>query len=195
MYTLTVANDTCTSTASVNVGIHAQGHAGFRWRLEPGCDALRAFLTDTSMGAVAWTWLLNQGNTAHTANAQAFLPYGENTLVTLSITDAAGCTDSTSHLFYAAAYNDEVQVNVPNVFTPNNDGLNDSFTLGTDAFLGPCARMEVMNRWGQTMFVNQGNNLEWDGRTPTGIPAAEGTYFYVIKVKDLSFRGTVMLSR
>lgn len=194
-YTLTVSNDTCTSTASVIIGISSQGQAGFRWRLEPGCDALRAFLTDSSSAAVAWHWDLGQGNTANTANAQTFIPYGQNTLITLTITDAAGCTDSTSHLFSPATYNDEVQVNLPNVFTPNNDGMNDLFTLGTEAFLGPCATMQVMNRWGQAMFVSNGNNLGWDGRTPSGIPAAEGTYFYVIKVKDLTFQGTVTLSR
>lgn len=194
-YTLTVSNDTCTSTASVHVDIDSQGEAGFRWRLEPGCDALRAFLTDSSTGAVSWHWLLNQGNTANTANTQTFLPYGQNTLITLIITDAAGCTDSTSHLFSATDYNDEVHVSAPNVFSPNNDGENDLFTLGTDAFLGPCASLEVMNRWGQTMFSSQGNDLAWDGRTPAGMPAVEGTYFYVLQVKDLSFRGSLMLIR
>lgn len=194
-YTLMVSNDTCTSTASVIIGISSRGQAGFRWRLEPGCDALRAFLTDSSSAAVAWHWDLGQGNTANTANAQTFIPYGRNTLITLAITDAAGCSDSTSHLFSPATYNDEVQLNIPNVFSPNGDGENDFFTLGTNAFLGPCASMEVMNRWGQTVYLSHGNDLAWDGRTVAGIPAVPGTYFYVVRMKDIQFKGNLTLIR
>ena len=55
--------------------------------------------------------------------------------------------------------------------------------------------MEVMNRWGQKVFVSLGNNITWDGRNFSGETCAAGTYFYVIEVKELSYEGSVTLVR
>lgn len=194
-YTLTVTNDTCTSTASILVNIGAQGQAGFTARLEPGCDGLRTFLHDTSMDAVTWHWDFGNGMTSGAQNPQTLLPYGTHTSIRLVISAASGCTDTIIQIFTPATYDDLVQVSLPNVFTPNGDGENDLFTLGTNAFLGPCASMEVMNRWGQTVYLSQGNEIGWDGRTMAGLPAIPGTCFHVVRVKDFRFKGSVALLR
>jgi gliding motility-associated-like protein len=194
-YYLVVSNDTCTSSASVTVNVGTTGHADFSARFEPGCEALRGFFTDASIGAVAWHWEFGTGATSTSSNPQAYLPYGEATEVVLVITDAGGCTDTARTTFTMDSYADLAHVDVPNVFTPNGDGQNDNFTLMTQAFLGPCTDMEVMNRWGERVFVSQGNNITWDGRNFAGEACSPGTYFYVIQVKDLSFKGTVTLVR
>ncbi|HMC96594.1 MAG TPA: gliding motility-associated C-terminal domain-containing protein, partial [Flavobacteriales bacterium] len=194
-YILTVTNDTCTSTAAVTVTITTQGQAGFTARFEPGCENLRGFFDDASVDAVAWQWSLAGDNLSTEQNTQAFLPYGQASVVTLVITDALGCRDTLSQVFSMANYDDLVDMDVPNVFTPNGDGQNDVFTLDSDAFLGPCTSMEVFNRWGEKVFVSQGNNITWDGRTFSGDACSAGTYFYVITVKDVTFRGAVTLVR
>lgn len=194
-YVLTVSNDTCTSTASATITINALGQAGFTARFEPGCETLRGFLTDTSTDAVSWNWDLGNGTTSTDQDPQVFLPYGQASTVTLEITDAQGCTDSFSQTYTMADYNEMVDVEIPNVFTPNGDGKNDVFTLNSDALLGPCTSMDVMNRWGQKVFVSLGNNITWDGRNFSGEICSAGTYFYVIKVKDLMYEGSVTLVR
>ncbi len=88
-----------------------------------------------------------------------------------------------------------VEIEVPNIFTTNGDGNNDVFTMDTEAFLGPCTEMQIMDRWGEKVFVSQGYNITWDGRTASGEPATAGRYYHVINVKDLSFNGTVLLTR
>jgi gliding motility-associated-like protein len=195
IYVLTVSNDTCTSTAAVTVGISSAAQADFTSRFEAGCETLRGFFLDASAGAVSWQWNFGQGTTSTLENPQAYMPYGQASTVTLVITDAGGCTDTTTQVFTMDTYADLVDVEVPNVFTPNGDGQNDVFTPDTDAFLGPCTDMEVFNRWGEGVFVSQGNNITWDGRNYSGEPCTAGTYFYVIKVKDLSFQGSVTLVR
>lgn len=195
VYVLTVSNDTCTSTAAVTVGISSAAQADFTSRFEAGCETLRGFFLDASAGAVSWNWSFGQGTTSTLENPQAYMPYGQASTVTLVITDAGGCTDTTTQVFTMDTYADLVDVEVPNVFTPNGDGQNDVFTPDTDAFLGPCTDMEVFNRWGEGVFVSQGNNITWDGRNYSGEPCTAGTYFYVIKVKDLSFQGSVTLVR
>jgi gliding motility-associated-like protein len=88
---------------------------------------------------------------------------------------------------------------MPNVFTPNGDGVNDVFTLNSglnsNAVLGPCASMQVFNRWGQKVFQSQGNNLVWDGRNFAGELCTVGTYFWTLSVNDLNFNGDVYLNR
>jgi gliding motility-associated-like protein len=87
------------------------------------------------------------------------------------------------------------------VFTPNGDGRNDLFSVGQqggevpEVVLGGCSKMLVYNRWGQKVFESLGANLAWDGRTMAGIPCEPGTYFYVLTVKELEFKGTVQLIR
>ncbi len=194
-YILTVSNDTCTSTAEVIVTIGTTGVADFTSRFEAGCDELRGFFLDASAGAVSWLWNFSNGNTSTLENPQAYMPYGQASIVTLVITDISGCTDTTSQVFTMDTYANLVDVSVPNVFTPNGDGQNDVFTPTTAAFLGPCSTMDVMNRWGESVFVSQGNNITWDGRNFSGEMCTAGTYFYLLTVKDLTFKGTVTLVR
>jgi gliding motility-associated-like protein len=50
---------------------------------------------------------------------------------------------------------------IPNAFTPNNDGMNDSFKIyGTNIVLN---HLEIYSRWGQMIFATNDLNKEWDG--------------------------------
>ena len=78
---------------------------------------------------------------------------------------------------------EELAARVPNVFTPNNDGMNDKFevmSLGIDQF-----RMEVYNRWGQMMYETSNPNLGWNGGVDNSADKVpDGTYYYIITFKD-----------
>jgi gliding motility-associated-like protein len=70
-------------------------------------------------------------------------------------------------------------VNITDIFTPNNDGVNDFWII---PFLEqyPNAEVEVYNRWGQLLFKSDvGYTVPWDG-TFNGKPLPIGTYYYVI---------------
>ena len=71
-------------------------------------------------------------------------------------------------------------VELPNVFTPNGDGNNDSFTSFTpgayDEFI-----VLIYNRWGREVFESSDPNFIWDGKTKGGAEAKAGTYFYVVQ--------------
>lgn len=87
---------------------------------------------------------------------------------------------------------------IPNAFTPNNDGTNDLF--------GPLVGCQVVNyslsiynRWGQCVFASNQLSSKWDGRQ-AGEPALTGTYFYYITYwdtngKPYTYKGDVMLIR
>jgi gliding motility-associated-like protein len=98
--------------------------------------------------------------------------------------DDYGCTvvDSVEVRFLPST---EGEGFVPNVFTPNGDGMNDVFQvdgLGLQDF-----SMQIYNRWGQILFettnVQNGWNGGVDNQTSQRVP--EGTYYYIITYKDL----------
>lgn len=201
LYIVTVTSDTCTSQDVVLVTLQGVAEAGFTMRLEPNCEELRAFFTDQSSGASQWLWEFGDGSTSTEQFPQHFFPYGQDISVTLTVTDGFGCTGTVTQTFGASAFSEAVNLDMPNVFTPNGDGKNDVFTLGQRpgeipaAVLGACANMQVFNRWGQKVFESLGGNLVWGGRNFAGEECVTGTYFYTITVKDMAFSGTVYLNR
>lgn len=67
---------------------------------------------------------------------------------------------------------------VPNVFTPNGDGINDEFRVGYRSLKE--FHCWVYNRWGKLVYEWTDPAKGWDGNIG-GRPAAEGAYFYVIR--------------
>lgn len=70
--------------------------------------------------------------------------------------------------------NSENKLSIPNVFSPNNDGIGDIFELYA---LG---EISVYNRWGQLIYINK-HRIRWDGKNADGDYVPEGTYYYIIK--------------
>lgn len=81
---------------------------------------------------------------------------------------------------------------IPNAFTPNGDGINDTWHIETlDAF--PNARVKVYNRYGEKVFDNNGINMPWDGKYKK-IQLAAGAYVYTIDLKNNStIKGVVFI--
>ncbi len=68
-------------------------------------------------------------------------------------------------------------VNIPNVFTPNNDDYNDLFLIkevGMDEY-----KCQIYNRWGTELYSFDELSNSWDGRNYSGIEVPEGTYYYI----------------
>ncbi len=74
---------------------------------------------------------------------------------------------------------------IPNVFTPNGDGSNDTWEID-NMYLYPDAVIEVYDRWGQLVFVSDpGYNQQWDG-SQNGKKLPVDSYHYVIDLKKYS---------
>ena len=99
------------------------------------------------------------------------------------------------------------EVFIPNVFSPNGDGVNDFFTVfGTDglSILGSIQELTILDRTGnqvfrKTSFEADAPALGWDGKVENQ-PAASGVYCYAVTVSFLngeerSFRGDLLLVR
>jgi len=81
---------------------------------------------------------------------------------------------------------------IPNVFSPNGDGLNDLFKPS-----GNFTKIDVKiyNRYGALIYTSIQLNEGWNGRTTAGEKCIEGTYFYIINTNVENFRGSLTLLR
>jgi gliding motility-associated-like protein len=67
-----------------------------------------------------------------------------------------------------------------NIFTPNNDGTNDCYSIeGIEQFYK--IMFEVYNRWGQLIFVTNDPKFCWNGLANNGNEVFSGTYFYTFE--------------
>jgi gliding motility-associated-like protein len=64
---------------------------------------------------------------------------------------------------------------IPNVFTPNSDGYNDTYTISGPATI---KSFRIMNRWGQTVYESEGETVSWKGTDSDGRQLEAGVYFY-----------------
>ena len=71
---------------------------------------------------------------------------------------------------------------IPNVFTPNNDKKNDVFQIRTTNTTS--LKVEIFNRWGNKIAEMNGINDCWDGRTSSGEELPTGNYFFQLISKD-----------
>jgi len=114
----------------------------------------------------------------------------ETTKYTLTVTSKDGCTVT-----------DKIIVNVlidpfiPNVFSPNSDGINDTWGIKyLETFVN--ADIRIFNRYGQEVFYAKQYNTPWDGRLKN-IDMPVGVYYFIIEPNNgrNRFTGSVTLLR
>jgi gliding motility-associated-like protein len=147
--------------------------------------------TDLSTNAddisiIRWEWFFGDGNQSDIQNPIHAYDQPGSYNVMLVVMNLYGCYDTT---YVTVNIVDEVKI--PNVFTPNNDGINDFFEIENIQFFDGNF-VVIMNRWGKKVFESQNYNndtIKWDGE---GEPA--GVYFYIVDIPDKEpQKGTVTL--
>lgn len=144
---------------------------------------------DTSLFGNEFKWYAN-GILIDTLHKQIKVKPNSTTTYVLQ---NGGCASDTLIISYLNECNYEyTEPIIPNVFTPNNDSINDvwRFSLGKGNRL---KTLSIYNRWGNNLTtalskgegVGQKHNMViWDGRTTSGIACESGVYFYVIEFTD-----------
>ncbi len=139
------------------------------------CDTPYAQLAVTKGKLYSWSPALFL-NDPTIENPIATPPHQEVYFVT--VTDSIGCkaTDSVE----ITVNKNEVIKALPNVFTPNNDGLNDYLCLKNITSFKNVSCL-VFNRWGNIVFQSSDTNDCWNGKDKDGVELSSGVYFFIIK--------------
>ena len=122
------------------------------------------------------------------------LPSG---VYSVTVTDANGCSFTFDHEEISER---APRIRLPNAFSPNNDGMNDTFAGVYDC--SSTFQMRIYSQWGEVIFFSDDIDQGWDG-TYRGKELPVGTYAYVVSysamVNDRPFnevvRGTIRLIR
>lgn len=138
----------------------------------------------TPQDGVIYNWDMGDGKTekgAKITHKYQVDPDAKNYTVTLTAVNANGCENSASKTI-------DVVLFIPNVFTPNGDGVNDKFMEGKN--------IKIFDRNGNTLYEG---NEGWDGNYK-GKKADNDTYFYYIKYTEIdgsekTAKGYIMLKR
>ncbi len=145
--------------------------------------------TDLSENAVTWIWEFGNGQFSDLENpATEYRQPGEY-MVTLHVTNEHGCSSMITHGPYIVMV---PELFIPNVFSPNNDGINDGFWVeysGDQPFT-----IAIFDRWGTQIFQTKNKVQKWDG-TLEGAEMPEGTYYYKLRIGDKDYAGDITLVR
>jgi gliding motility-associated-like protein len=74
---------------------------------------------------------------------------------------------------------------IPNIFTPNNDFLNDFFHIKNFDIHAKTSNIIIFNRWGNIVYQSSLPNFKWEGEHQ-GSKCPDGTYFYILNYNDFS---------
>lgn len=177
-YTVTVTDlsSGCSTTSVVTV-VKNSVHAAFTASPLTGPAPLTVnFNNQSSAGADHWAF--GDGYISSAANP-SYVYSANGTYTVALIVSQGGCSDTA---YAVIVVRDPMDVEVPNVFTPNGDTYNDLFHVTSYGVKE--MTMSVFDRWGRLVFEDTAQDPVWDGNIKGGGKAPDGTYFYVIKASD-----------
>ena len=122
----------------------------------------------------------NDSVTTDTLRRVDLAPPAINPYITYFYIDAVNLTE----------YSESLEIS--NVFSPNNDGINDFWFLPYK-INSKNSEVLIYNRWGNMVYRSEVDNFSWDGKTLKGTLCLDGTYFY--RVSNTNITGFIHLIR
>ncbi len=193
-YSVTGTTAACSNTAVTTVSVIAVA-ASFSASPNIGTSPLNVALTNGSVGASTYSWNFGNGVTSIAQNPATTYQNAGTYTVTLTATQGL-CNEVYSQIIIVSEQLSTLII--PNIFTPNGDGVNEVFTItGTSIATYNCV---IYDRWGLEMFESNQIATSWNGKNKSGNEAPDGIYYYIINAKGLdlknyTYKGFVTLTR
>ncbi|MEW6468911.1 MAG: PKD domain-containing protein [Bacteroidota bacterium] len=174
------------STHTNMVAVYGQPVSCFTFGPQPTTilDGTISF-TDCSTGGTNWTWSFGDlaNSTSYQQNPQ--FTYNDTGSFTVQqvVCNSNGCCDSSMQ---TVVIGPDFTLYVPNAFTPDGDGNNDTFFPKGEGFDINSYRLWIFDRWGNLLFFNDNWNKHWDGKVEggSGEIVQEDVYVWKIEIND-----------
>ncbi len=148
-------------------------------------------------------YLVSPGSSEPISSSSFFVAPEITTTYEITAIDELGCTTTTTAKVVVDRY---VPVYIPNAFSPNGDGVNDTYRIYGRKEVVSFSNFAIFNRWGQQVYILDGPvspqdvNWGWDGTTQEGRLHEQGVYVFTITVTfangtTQTFKGDLVLMR
>lgn len=189
VYYVTVINAVgCSSSDSIDVGVYASSSVV----LTPGDTTIsKGFGLQLEVtGGIEFEWSPTEGLSDATIANPIATPL-ENTTYTVTVTVSEGCfavRDITINVV------EDFLVIPPNVFSPNGDGIHDTWVI-ENILTYPICEVFIFNRWGSEVYYTTDYQNDWRGTSDGGDDLPDGTYYYILKCADKTYKGAITILR
>ncbi len=189
-YSVEITNGTCVSTLTETVATSELEVFALPDVVYVGVDEEYFLSGPASFSSYFWS----PSNQLSSDNGQSvFFAGTETQWIALEATHSSGCVLTEPILMIV------VNLTIPNGFSPNGDDYNDFFVIPE---LGdyPDTKLTVWNRWGDLVLEEDNYQNNWNGTCQTSTclgngQLPEGTYFYLVDVHEVTFKGYITLKR
>lgn len=183
IYNLSIANGPCIfkDTLKTNYAVHSMPTADFMFSSPFAAVGVPFSFINNSTKASFYRWDFGDLTPPSTEESPShtYLSEANRVVSLIAINDSLSCMDTIQKAFWV--FNEE-QILVPTSFSPNQDGLNEEYSLyinGVKEY-----RMEVYNRWGEKIFDSENEKkLSWDGSF-SGKPCQQDIYVVILYYTD-----------
>lgn len=195
-----MSDGACTDTLTQTVVVNPDPNVSFTPNVLIGEPPLNVEFYNQTTGAISYFWEFANGTTSTSPNDTLFETFttpGQYEVL-LTGTSPEGCESSYSQIITVEF--EDLVVEVPNIFTPNGDDVNDEFFLNYIQAKETITTFEIVifNRWGNQVKSFTDPDFKWNGSTDGGSKVTDGTYFYklnisTVKGQDLEKHGFVQV--
>jgi gliding motility-associated-like protein len=170
--------------ASDRIVIHEVPEASFNYLKQEFDNTVPSVhFENRSMGASSYIWDFGDGTNSTTPHPDHVYKQKGAYHVTLTVTNANGCSDRTER---TVRVDEDYNLLAPKTFSPNGDGVEDTFMPDALKSLGVKFNLTVHDpRTGQLVFESTDAQRTWNGRIGgKGELCAPGEYVWMVEMKD-----------
>ena len=191
-----ISNGYCADSMSKIIHVFPKPKSNFTY--SPNLVFVDSVIKFSAIGTsdiVKYNWIFGDNNSLTSKSTDTTYSYQKEGkyYAMLRLINKYGCVDTSTQLINVLL---NALLKIPNVFSPNNDNINDNFPgsiVGLQEY-----KLTIYNRWGGLIY-DSNNTDGWDGKY-NGVPCDEGVYFYIIDAKSYTnisktLHGTVTLVR
>lgn len=142
-----------------------------------------------SVGGMLYIWDFGDGSTSTAVHTDHVYKKKGTYSVVLTVTNGKGCVDRTER---TVRIENDYDLHAPKTFSPNSDGVEDTFMPEALKTLGAKFALSVMDRsTGQVVYETSEAARPWNGRVGNkGEPCSVGDYVWMVEMKDEKHGGT-----
>jgi gliding motility-associated-like protein len=182
------SNECNTEFDSLTIQIKSNAIANFNYELDTCTGLLLLTNTTENTSLQNYSWIINNVEISNAIDTFFKINSDGSYVVKLISNPNTNCSDSMLENinFKFPIFDSNLQL--PNTFSPNNDGINDVYEFKSDI---KCHLKKIMiyNRYGRILYESE-QKLMWDGKI-NGNPCPVGTYILYLEFKDKIIAKTI----